>query len=114
MQMGSGETHLLDNTLPRADGAAIVERVLRKVRLRCGGPMLNLVYRSLKLGLADGHGSELKDGSEKSDYRGLHGSGGLLSTERYSYSPVLRRAQALSICPRNRGVHQSTSDNMDL
>jgi len=54
MQMGSGETHFVNNTLPRADGAP-VELVLRKIRLRCGGLVLNLVYRSLKLGLADGH-----------------------------------------------------------
>jgi hypothetical protein len=52
MQMGSDETHLLDNTVPRADDAPIVE-VLRK---GCGGPVLNLTYRSpLQLGLADDH-----------------------------------------------------------
>jgi len=63
--MGSGETHLLYNTLPCADGAPIVELILRKVRLGCGGPVLDLVYRPFKPVLTDGHLSELEEGVGK-------------------------------------------------
>jgi len=53
--LDSGETHLLDDTLPGADGETIVKLMLRKVELGNFCPILNLVYRSLKLCLAEGH-----------------------------------------------------------
>ena len=53
--MSSGETHLLDNTLAGADRVTIVELMLRKVEFGYGGPVLDLVDGSLKLGLADSH-----------------------------------------------------------
>lgn len=47
--------HLLDNALAGADGVSIVKLMLRKVELGYFSSVLNLVDRSLKLGLADGH-----------------------------------------------------------
>jgi hypothetical protein len=51
----NSETYLFDNALPCADGVPIVELVLRKIKLGCFHPVLNLIDRPLKLGLADGH-----------------------------------------------------------
>jgi hypothetical protein len=68
MAMGSGEAHLFDNALPGVDGVPIVQLMLRKVELGCFGSVLNLVDRSLKLGLADGH--EKGQGWEKDVGRG--------------------------------------------
>lgn len=49
------EKYIFDDTLPRTDGVPIVELVLGKVELRHFRPVLNLIDRSLKLGLAEGH-----------------------------------------------------------
>jgi hypothetical protein len=73
---GSGKaarTHLFDNALPGADGVPIVELVLGKVELGYFGSVLNLVDRSLKLGLAEGHekGSGLGRRIWEGDNRGL-------------------------------------------
>jgi hypothetical protein len=51
----NSETYVFDDALPSADGVPIVELVLRKVELGCFRPVLNLMDRSLKLGLADNH-----------------------------------------------------------
>jgi hypothetical protein len=51
----NSETYVFDDALPCADGVPIVELVLRKVELGCFRPVLNLMDRSLKLGLADNH-----------------------------------------------------------
>jgi hypothetical protein len=51
----NSETYLFDDALPCADGVPIVELMLRKVELGCFHPVLNLIDRSLKLGLAHGH-----------------------------------------------------------
>lgn len=48
-------THLLDGSFLRADSVPILELVLCKVELRHGDPVLNLMDRSLKLRLANGH-----------------------------------------------------------
>ena len=48
-------THLLDSTFLCTDGVPILELVLRKVELGYGDPVLNLMDRSLKLRLANGH-----------------------------------------------------------
>jgi hypothetical protein len=48
-------TYIFDDSLPCADGVPIVELVLSKVELGYFRPVLNLIDRSLKLGLADGH-----------------------------------------------------------
>ena len=55
MTARNSETYLFDDPLPCADGVTIVELVLRKVELGCFHPVLNLIDRSLKLGLAEGH-----------------------------------------------------------
>jgi len=56
--MANGEMHLFDHTLPCADGVPIVELMLRKIELGYFHPVLNLIYRSLKLGLAECHERE--------------------------------------------------------
>jgi hypothetical protein len=58
MWMESGETNLLDNALTGADSVSIVKLMLRKVELGYFSSVLNLVDRSLKLGLAGGHEKE--------------------------------------------------------
>lgn len=58
MWMKSGKTHLFDNTLTGADSVSIVKLMLRKVELGYFSSVLNLVDRSLKLGLAGGHEKE--------------------------------------------------------
>jgi len=51
-------TYLFDDTLPCADGVPIVELLLRKVELGYFCPVLNLIHRSFKLGMADDHGRQ--------------------------------------------------------
>jgi hypothetical protein len=51
----NSETYFFDDALPCADGVPIVELVLRKVELGGFDPVLNLIDRSLKLGLVDNH-----------------------------------------------------------
>lgn len=58
--MRNGETHLFDNSLPCTDGVPIVELVLSEVELGYFRSVLNLIDRSLNLGLADGHHEKSK------------------------------------------------------
>jgi len=52
----NNEAYLFNYSISCADGVPIVELVLGKVELGYFRPMLNLIDRSLKLGLADdGH-----------------------------------------------------------
>jgi len=55
MTARNSETYLFNDALPCADGVPIVELVLREVELGCFHPVLNLIDRSLKLGLTDSH-----------------------------------------------------------